>query len=49
MQLMSAMGPAFFGMLYDLSGGYRLPMGLAALLNIFAAIVILIGRTKPTQ
>ena len=49
MQLMSAMGPAFFGMLYDLSGGYRLPLGLAALLNIFAAIVILIGRTKPTQ
>ncbi len=49
MQVMSAMGPAFFGMLYDLSGGYRLPLGLAALLNIFAAIVILIGRTKPTQ
>ena len=49
MQLMSAMGPAFFGMLYDLSGGYRLPLGLAALLNILAAIVILIGRTKPTQ
>lgn len=49
MQLMSAMGPAFFGMLYDLSGGYRLPLGLAALLNIFAAIVILIGRSKATQ
>ncbi len=49
MQLMSAMGPAFFGMLYDLSGGYRLPLGLAALLNILAAIVILIGRAKPTQ
>lgn len=49
MQLMSAMGPAFFGMLYDLSGGYRLPLGLAALLNILAAIVILIGRSKPTQ
>ena len=49
MQLMSAMGPAFFGMLYDLSGGYRLPLGLAALLNIFAAIVILIGRTKTVQ
>jgi MFS family permease len=49
MQLMSAMGPAFFGMLYDLSGGYRLPLGLAALLNFFAAIVILIGRTKTVQ
>ena len=49
MQLMSAMGPAFFGMLYDLSGGYRLPLGLAALLNILAAIIILIGRAKPSQ
>jgi len=43
-QLMSAMGPAFFGLLYDLSGSYRLPLGLAALLNIVAAIVIMIGR-----
>jgi cyanate permease len=41
---MSAMGPAFFGLLYDLSGSYRLPLGLAALLNIIAAIVIMIGR-----
>jgi cyanate permease len=49
MQLMSAMGPAFFGMLYDLSGGYRLPLGLAALLNFIAAIVILIGRSKTVQ
>lgn len=49
MQLMSAMGPAFFGMLYDLSGGYRLPLGLAALLNILAAIIILVGRKKTTQ
>ena len=48
MQLMSAMGPAFFGMLYDLSGGYRLPLGLAALLNILAAIIILVGRKKRT-
>lgn len=43
MQLMSAMGPAFFGLLYDLSGGYRLPLGLAALLNVFAAAIILLG------
>ena len=46
MQLMSAMGPAFFGMLYDLSGGYRLPLGLAALLNVFAAVIILLGGTS---
>lgn len=50
MQLMSAMGPAFFGLLYDLSGGYRLPLGLAALLNVFAAVIILLGGTsKNTQ
>jgi len=49
MQLMSAMGPAFFGMLYDLSGGYRLPLGLAALLNIFAAVIILLGGTSKNK
>ncbi len=49
MQLMSAMGPAFFGMLYDLSGGYRLPLGLAALLNFFAAVIILLGGTSKNK
>lgn len=44
MQLMSALGPAFFGVLYDLSGGYALPLGLAASLNFFAAAVIMRGR-----
>jgi cyanate permease len=43
-QIMSAMGPAFFGVLHDLSGSYQLPLGLAALLNVFAAIVIMAGR-----
>jgi len=45
-QIMSAMGPAFFGVLHDLSGSYQLPLGLAALLNIVAAIVIMAGRKK---
>ncbi len=49
MQLMSAMGPAFFGLLYDLSGGYRLPLGLAALLNVFAAVIILLGGTSKNK
>jgi cyanate permease len=44
MQLMSSLGPAFFGVLYDLSGGYQLPLGLAAGLNFFAAAVIMRGR-----
>ena len=45
-QIMSAMGPAFFGVLHDVSGSYQLPLGLAALLNIVAATVILAGRKK---
>jgi cyanate permease len=44
MQMMSAMGPAFFGVLYDLSGDYQLPLGLAAGLNFFAAFVVTRGR-----
>jgi cyanate permease len=45
-QIMSAMGPAFFGVLHDLSGSYQLPLGLAAVLNVVAAIVIMAGRKK---
>ena len=45
-QIMSAMGPAFFGVLHDVSGSYQLPLGLAALLNIVAATVIMAGRKK---
>ena len=45
-QIMSAMGPAFFGVLHDLSNGYQLPLGLAALLNVIAAVVILSGRRR---
>lgn len=44
MQMMSSLGPAFFGFLYDLSGGYRLPLTLAAGLNFFAAAIIMRGR-----
>jgi hypothetical protein len=36
-------------MLYDLSGGYRLPLGLAALLNFFAAVIILLGGTSKNK
>lgn len=45
-QIMSAMGPAFFGVLHDISGSYQLPLGLAALLNIVAAVVIMAGRKQ---
>ena len=45
-QIMSAMGPAFFGVLHDISGSYQLPLGLAALLNVVAAVVIMAGRKQ---
>jgi len=46
MQLMSAMGPAFFGLLRDASGNYQLPLALAGAMNFFAAVVVMSGRQK---
>ena len=47
MQIMSAMGPGFFGLLYDLNNSYALPLILAALINLLAAAIIMSGRTEP--
>lgn len=47
MQIMSAMGPGFFGLLYDLNNSYGLPLILAALINLLAAAIIMSGRTEP--
>ena len=46
MQLMSAMGPGVFGLLFDWSGSYRLPLAIAALMNLIAAAIVLRGRKK---
>jgi MFS family permease len=43
-QLVTAVGPAFYGMLHDVSGGYGLPLLLAAGLDVLAAMVIVSGR-----
>ena len=43
-QFVSAMGPALFGMLHDLTGGYAIPVGIAAMLNFIAAICVIAGR-----
>ena len=43
-QLVSAMGPAFFGTLHDLTGGYTMPVGIAALMNFIAAVCVIAGR-----
>jgi len=47
MQIMSAMGPAFFGLMRDGSGSYQLPLALSAGMNFLAAIVVMMGRNAP--
>jgi predicted MFS family arabinose efflux permease len=43
-QLVTALGPALYGLLHDSSGSYREPLLIAAALDTIAAIVILRGR-----
>ena len=43
-QLGTALGPGFYGLLHDASGGYRLPLLLAASMDLLAGIIIAIGR-----
>jgi MFS family permease len=42
--LCAAFGPSFYGALFEWSGGYSVPMGLAALLNTGAAVIVLRGK-----
>ncbi len=42
--LCTAIGPSFYGALFDASGGYAIPMVMAAILNAGAAAIILFGR-----
>ncbi len=37
------MGPSVYGLLYDAFGGYRLPLLLAAALDVVAAFIVLSG------
>ncbi len=43
-QLATAVGPSFYGLLHDWSGSYRLPLALVALLDVVASLVLLSGR-----
>jgi MFS family permease len=43
-QLGTALGPGFYGLLHDASGSYRLPLLLAAAMDLLAGIIIAIGR-----
>jgi predicted MFS family arabinose efflux permease len=47
MQLISALGPAIFGLMHDRTGGYSLAIGLAAVLMLMGAILIAAGRNHP--
>jgi len=47
-QLIAALGPGFYGLLHDAFGGYAVPLVLAALLDIGAAALILIGAPRQT-
>lgn len=45
-QLIAAFGPGLFGLLHDAFGGYSVPLVLAALLDLGAAALILIGAPR---
>lgn len=46
-QLVAAMGPGFYGLLHDASGGYGLPLLSAAVLDVLAAGLVVLGGRKP--
>jgi MFS family permease len=45
-QLVTALGPGFYGLLHDACGGYRVPLLLAAALDILASAIILVGAAS---
>ena len=47
MQLISALGPAIFGLMHDQTGGYSMAISLAAVLMLMGAVLIVAGRNPP--
>jgi MFS family permease len=45
-QLVTALGPGFYGVLHDACGGYRVPLLLAAVLDVMAAVVVVVARRQ---
>ena len=45
-QLVTALGPGSYGVLHDACGGYRVPLLMAAVLDIVAAVVVVASRGK---
>lgn len=48
-QLATALGPSFYGLLHDAFGGYRVPLLLAATVDVGAALVVLAGKAKAAR
>lgn len=48
-QLATALGPSFYGLLHDACGGYRMPLLLAATVDIGAALIVLAGKAKAVR
>jgi MFS family permease len=46
-QLMTALGPSFYGLLYDGFGSYGPALMIAAVLDIAAAMIAILGHRKP--
>jgi MFS family permease len=45
--LISGLGPSFYGLLHDISGGYRLPLLIAAAIDLFSAAAVTLGGRVP--
>jgi predicted MFS family arabinose efflux permease len=45
-QLVTALGPGFYGVLHDACGGYRVPLLLATALDVMAAVVVIVSRRQ---
>jgi MFS family permease len=45
-QLIAALGPSFYGLLYDVFGSYRPALMIAAVLDIAAATIAIVGHPK---
>jgi cyanate permease len=48
-QLATALGPSFYGLLHDAFDGYRVPLLMAAVLDVMAALVVLAGKIKDVR
>lgn len=46
-QLATALGPSFYGLLHDAFGDYRIALLMAAVLDMGAAGIVMLGRPKP--